>query len=154
MRNKSSRPKTSRSLSQRLLSGEFSARRPRLSVEQLEDRIAPVGDLVYQAIDATPLTLQLTTDEVVQIVNTNAPTTVLASKPLNEITEGVRIEGAGHDVRLTIDASVPEVTGGIEFDAGSGTNTLIGPALENIWTLTGTGTGHLQSPEFLHYSGV
>ena len=79
-------------------------------VETLEDRIAPAG-LQYTAIDTTPLALRLTGPDL-QVVNTTSPSQVLASAALSDITSGVRIEGAGFDVNLTIDASVPLVGGG------------------------------------------
>ena len=59
-----------------------------LSFEVLEDRITP-ADLIYTAIDHTPLTLRLAGADL-QVVNTTNPSQVLAFKALSEITTGVR----------------------------------------------------------------
>src|SRR5262245_25114234 len=126
----------------------------RLRVEELEERIVPTGDLPYQAVDATPLTLRLLGADL-QVVNTNNPSQVLASKPLLDITTGVHIDGAGFDVNLTIDASVPTtVGGGILFDGGTGTNTLIGPGPDTIWHVTGAGSGDVGGPLFVRFTSV
>jgi hypothetical protein len=130
-----------------------SGRRPRLVVERLEDRIAPAGDLLFRATDATPLTLRVVGEDF-QIVDSEASFTVLASSPLAAITAGVRIEGASHDLHLTIEASVPQVRGGIQFDAGTGTNTLAGPGVDSTWHVTGPGAGHLHGPDWLSFPGV
>src|SRR5690349_552535 len=94
-------------------------RNRRLCVELLEDRITP-ADLTYTATGNTPLTLRLV-GPTLEIINTTN-SSLLASKALAGVTTGVRIDGAGHDVNLTIDASVPQVPGGVQFVGGSGTN--------------------------------
>src|SRR5262249_10519340 len=93
-------------------------RRVRLGLELLEERITPVGDFRFQASGAGALTLRQAGGDL-QIVDTDAPSVVQAAKPLSDITGGVRIEANGFNVNLTIDASVPQVVGGITF-AGSG----------------------------------
>lgn len=134
--------------SRRRAAGAF-VRRQRL--EELEARILLAGDvgddtreLLYTATSATPLTLrQVGTD--LQVVNTTNPAVLFASKPLSEITIGIRLEGANFDVSLTIDASVTEIAGGVLFVGGSGTDTLLGPAAEADWVLDGPGTGLLST---------
>ena len=111
-----------------------------MGVELLEDRRLLAGDLLFQATESGNLTLRLSAGDV-QIVDTSAPATVFASKPVSDITAGVRIEGNTHDVNLTIDASVPQITGGILFAGGTGTNTLTGPDADTDWTITGSGSG-------------
>ena len=66
---------------------------------------------------------------------------VLDSRPLADIDAGVRIEGTGYDVNLTIDPSMPQVAGGVLFVGGSGTNTLLGPNVNTDWILNGAGAG-------------
>src|SRR5262245_9750039 len=127
--------------------------RKRLLVELLEDRLAPAS-LEYLAADNTPLTLRLSEpNQLLQIVNTQAPTQVLASQPLAAIP-AVRIAGNGLDTQLTVDASVPALADGIDFVGGAGTNTLIGPARDVTWTVTGDGEGHLGDAGFLRFRGV
>ena len=112
----------------------------RLAVELLENRLLLTGDLLYQATEPVALTLRLS-EGTVQIVDTSQPATVLASKPLNEITAGVRIEGNTFDVSLTIDASMPPVIGGIVFAGGTGNSTLTGPDADTDWIVSGLGSG-------------
>ena len=69
-----------------------SKRRPRLSLESLEDRIAPVADLLYKAVDATPLTLRLS-GGALQVVSTATPSQVLASRDLGQISDGATVGG-------------------------------------------------------------
>src|SRR5262245_212542 len=83
------------------------------AIEILEERLAPAGGLIYEAISAAPLTLRLS-GGTLEIVNTTT-SGVLASKALADITTGVRIEGDGYNANLTIDDSVPAVPGGIQF---------------------------------------
>ena len=114
-----------------------------LAVELLEERLAPAGGLLYEATTAAPLTLRLT-GNTLEVVNTNT-SGVLASKALADITTGVRIEGDGFNVNLTIDDSVPVVPGGVVFAGGAGTNTLIGPDALTTWNLNGADLGTLTS---------
>src|SRR3954468_24023463 len=90
----------------------------RLRVEELEDRIAPAA-LNYKATDGTPLTLQLFgTAQLLQIVNSQTPTKVLASQSLANTTS-VQIDANGFNVQLTVDTSVPQVSQGIVFLGGT-----------------------------------
>lgn len=125
-----------------------------LQIEQLEDRIAlDANGLFWQAVDATPLLLREANDQL-QIVNRDAPGQVLAAVPVGAVTGGVVIEGASQDVSLTIDASVPVLPGGVLFRGGTGSNTLIGPAVDTRWHITGPGMGDLGGPNFVRFSGV
>ena len=64
-------------------------------------------------------------------------------------------QGNGHNVSLTIDASLPaNVPGGVLFDGGSGTATLIGPDADRTWDITGPGTGDLGGSSFVRFTGV
>jgi hypothetical protein len=129
-------------------------RTPRLFVEELESRLAPsAGPLVFQASEDSSLLLRLSKQDL-QFVNLNSSQQVLASVPLTTITAGVQIDGNGHDVRLEIDQSVPQIRGGILFVGGSGTDTLIGPARDTNWHITGAGAGDLDNPGFLRFQGV
>src|SRR5262249_57036474 len=69
----------------------------RLQLEQLEDRITPAGSLLYQALDDTSLLLRLAGADL-QIVNADAPSVLLASKALGDITDGVTVPGNGYNV--------------------------------------------------------
>ena len=82
-----------------------------LALETLEERVTP-ADLVYTATAVSPaaLTLLLAGPDL-QIVNAAVPTQVLASKALTTITTGVRIDGAGFNLNLAVDAGVPQVGG-------------------------------------------
>ena len=111
-------------------------------IQRLEDRTLLSAAMLFQAIDATPLTLQVAETEL-QVVDTNSPETVLASAVLSELTAGVTIAGNGYDVDLTIDVSVPAVSGGILFAAGTGTNRLFGPGGDQTWNVTGDGAGDI-----------
>src|SRR5262245_23286622 len=85
----------------------------RVLIEHLEDRLMlDSRSLLYQAADARPLLLQLSGDRA-EIVNADSPSEIIVSRPLRDISSGVRIDGAGYDVRLTIDRSVPQIPGGI-----------------------------------------
>ena len=128
------------------------ARGRRLAIENLEARITP-ADLVYSAVDHTSLTLRLDGPNL-QVVDTTNPLQVFASKPLSEVVTGVRIDGAGFNANLTIDASVPQVGGGVLFAGGSGTNTLVGPGRDTTWRVTGADEGHLENPGFVRFTGV
>ena len=66
-------------------------------MEWLEDRLLLTSALEYLAKDATPVTLRLDSN-VLEIVATGNPGTVLASKILDDIQQGVTIEGNGQDV--------------------------------------------------------
>jgi hypothetical protein len=112
--------------------------RKRLVLESLEDRLL-LSTLAYNAVDSTPLTLLLAGNQL-EVVQTANPSTVLASNKLNQ-TSAVQIGANGFNVSLTIDASVPTISpGGVQFDGGSGTATLIGPNTTNTWHITGTGS--------------
>ena len=125
-----------------------------LGVETLEDRITP-ADLVYSAIDHTPLTLLLNGANL-QVVNTAIPSQVFASKALSAITTGVFIDGSGFNVNLTIDASVPAVGGDVQFVGGSGTNALRGPNASTEWVVSGIGAGtaSAESGAVVEFQGV
>src|SRR5215207_8836037 len=125
--------------------GSKQGRRRPLLVESLEHRITPVGELAFTAVDSTALTLRMTGNDL-QIVKTATPSVVLAARPLGEITSGVRVEGAGFNVGLTIDATVPPVGGGVRFVGGAGTNTLFGPNAPAEWILGGTDAGTVTRP--------
>src|SRR5262249_52895660 len=129
-------------------------RRMRLCLELLEERLAPAaGELLYQATGSMALLLRASGSNI-QVVYADSPSTVLASRSLFEITDGIHIVGNGFNVGLTIDVGVPQVRGGIFFDAGSGTNTLTGPGVDSTWHVTGPGAGYLGSPDFLRFAGV
>src|SRR4029079_13431732 len=88
-------------------------------LEALEDRTLLASSLVYQAVDDTPLTLLLAGGKL-EVVQTANPKAVLASNLLKDVTAGVQIHGNGHNVPLTIDASLPSgIPGGVLFDGGS-----------------------------------
>ncbi len=127
--------------------------RKRLTLEFLEDRRMMAGNLDYQAVASTPLTLRLASDDL-QVVDSNNPSIVLASELLSDITGGVHIEGNSFDVNLTIDVTVPPVPGGIVFDGGSGTNTLLGPNDDTTWHITGPGSGDLDGTSVVSFSSV
>ena len=116
-----------------------------------------LSGLVYQAVNATPLTLLLAGNNL-EVVQTAHPNTVLASNRLNQTTTGVLVQANGFNVNLTIDASLPtNVPGGVLFDGGSGTSTLVGPNANNTWDITGIGSGDIGGPadvQFTHLSNL
>ena len=125
-------------------------------LENLEDRVL-LASLVYQAVDSTPLTL-LQSGNKIEVVKTANPNSVLASTNLNQITGGVLVGANGFNVSLTIDASLPTgVPGGVLFDGGSGTSTLLGPNANNTWDITGLGSGDIGGPtdvQFTHLTSL
>jgi hypothetical protein len=125
----------------------------RLHREQREDRITPAGGLLHQALDDTPLLLRRSGTDL-QIVKADEPSVLLAARALGDITEGVTVAGNGHSVALTVDASVPPVSGGILFAGGSGTNELIGPGVDTNWHVTGPDAGDRGGVSFLRFTGV
>jgi hypothetical protein len=62
-------------------------------------------------------------------------------------TSSVIVTGAELDDRLTIDGSFPSSLP-ISFHGGMGTNTLIGPAADSTWTITGPDAGSVGSVQF------
>ncbi len=64
----------------------------RLGVALLENRLLLAGDMLFEATAPGTLLLRLSGDDV-QIVDAGMPTTVLAAKALDDISDGVRIEG-------------------------------------------------------------
>ncbi len=80
---------------------------------------------------------------------------MLASTAVANIRNGVVISGNGQNLNLTIDASVPtNLGGGILFDGGTGTTTLIGPDRDTTWDITGPGAGDLGGAAFVRFTGV
>jgi len=79
---------------------------------------------------------------------------VLASEALSDIDGssgyGARIDAAGFDMTLRIDASAEAagIAGGIVFVGGAGTSTLVAPDLANTWTLAGEGSGDVGTVTF------
>jgi hypothetical protein len=65
---------------------------------------------VYRATDPSPLTLRLASGDL-QVVSTTNASIVLAPKPVSEIAGVDRIDGAGYDADLTIEASLPQFAG-------------------------------------------
>jgi Ca2+-binding RTX toxin-like protein len=90
-----------------------------LQLEPLESRIAP-ADFSYQAINAIPVTLRVDSNQI-QIVNSLDPTQVQKQQALAD-TDSVHI--TGNNFQLTIDGSVPFISGGIDVDGGTGSSTL------------------------------
>ncbi|MFO0930932.1 MAG: hypothetical protein U0736_28540, partial [Gemmataceae bacterium] len=123
-----------------------------LTLEALEERLAPAANpLFYQAVADAPLQLTLVNGQL-RVVDPTDAQIVLAAQPA-ATTGQVVIRANGHAVRLTIDASVPRLAGGIAFD-GSGNSTLVGPAGDQTWHVTGSGSGDLGGPGFVTFTGV
>ena len=119
------------------------APRPGLLLERLEDRLAPAGtELLYAATDGTPLTLRLANGNLQLVPTANPSAQPLAQQALS-LTSDVLVKGAGYDVRLTIDTSVPAVSGGIVFQGGSGPTALVASNAANVWTVNGAASGDL-----------
>jgi hypothetical protein len=49
---------------------------------------------------------------------------------------------------------VPALAGGILFEGGSGTNTLLGPGRDTTWHVIGAGAGDVSSPSFFRFTGI
>ncbi len=125
---------------------------PRLVLEWLEERILLSEDLLYSAVDNRALTLK-SSGGLLEVVPTADPSTVLASRSISLVQSGVEITSAGFGVNLTIDTSVPQVSGGILFD-GSGTSVLSGPGVDTTWEVTGAGKGWLGNSGYVRFQGV
>ena len=131
----------------------------RFTFEPLEPRLllsATPLDIDLGTLAKTDVQLrvleQSSTETVVQLVDNateNAP--VLVEKDLDEVSN-IRITGSGSDETLTIDASLLTAlnnntanTVNITFDAGGGSDTLVGPDGDSDWTHDGT-TWKLSGP--------
>ncbi len=140
--------------SKRSKTAKRSRKNQELALERLEDRMVLAADLVYSALAAGPsdLTVQVS-QGMVQIVETDDPTNVLAEKERSQFTgDGVQINGGGVDVELTIDSTAATITQGIEFVGGSGADTLNSELSSPTWTLSGANSGTVDS--LVTFSGV
>jgi hypothetical protein len=135
-------------------------RRRSLRFEALEPRLLLSADLTYNAVASGDLTLRASDLDgigTLELVVTDEPGVVLASQAIASIDGssgyGARIDAAGHDITLRIDASaeLAGIAGGIVFVGGDGTSALAGADLENTWLLAGEGSGGVGSVSF---SGV
>jgi hypothetical protein len=135
-------------------------RRRALRFEALEPRLLLSADLTYSAVASGDLTLRASDVDgigTLELVDTASPGVVLASRTIIDIDGasgyGARIDAAGHDITLRIDASaeLAAIAGGIVFVGGDGTSVLAGADLANTWTLAGAGSGGVGSVSF---SGV
>jgi Ca2+-binding RTX toxin-like protein len=126
-------------------------------VQVLEERTLLSADLLYSAVDNTPLTArvaQVANVDTVQVVETGNTSNVLKSRPLADFMDngGLEIQAGTHDVVLTIDDTAATIKGGIHFDGGTGNSTLIGPGGNQTWGITGSDTGTIGS--FLSFQNV
>ena len=121
------------------------------------------GDLMFAAVADGDLTLRLDPEDaaVVQVID-DASGAVLSEELLSNLDGesgfAVRIEGAGYDVDLSVEAQVLQSAeilgaGGVVFDAGTGENTLKGPDASNVWRISGEGSGDLDDG-VMRFSGV
>jgi hypothetical protein len=46
------------------------------------------------------------------------------------------------------------VAGGIVFEGGTGTNTLVGPGVDTTWHVTSAGAGDVAGPSFVGFTGI
>jgi len=129
-------------------------------LEVVEPRLLLSADLSYTAVGAGDVTLRLDDVdgvETVRLVDTADDSIVYASVARAGIDGtsgyGARIDADGFDLTLRIDASVEQASlaGGILFVGGSGQDTLVGPSLDSVWTISGEGSGQVGSVTF---SGV
>jgi hypothetical protein len=136
----------------------FRDRRPRHVLEPLEPRVLLSADLSYIALADTDVTLRVEDvggTEMLQLVDSNDPSLILASESLSEIDGssgfGARIDANGHAVNLTLDDSVQggRVRGGIVFDGGDGTSSVTGPEGGATWRITGDGAGQVGDLAFI-----
>ena len=79
------------------------------------------------------------------------PSVVLAPRSAHH--RGGDGRGNGHNVALTVDASVPQVQGGYCLPATRDEHA-IGPAVDATWHVTGRGAGYLRSASLLLFTGV
>ena len=122
-----------------------------LGVVQLEDRITP-AQFVYQAAAAQDARLEVVGGQI-RLVDAQNPQQVLASQPVATTTDAL-IRATGNDVRLTIDASVPRLAGGVVFEGWGGSSVLAGPGYDASWHVTAPGGGDLVDSGFVRFSGV
>ncbi len=134
--------------------------RRRHALEPLEPRILLSADLSYVALADADLTLRLDQSagsEILQLVDTQDPSIVLASQDLSAIDGtsgfGARIDANGHAINLTLDGSIHEgmVRGGILFQGGAEDSSVRGPENGAEWHLTGNGAGRVAD---LVFTGV
>ena len=72
---------------------------------------------------------------------------VVTTRPLDEVSS-LRITGGDADDAFTIDASVAALEIDVLFDGGAGSDTLIGPAPDTTWSVTGAGAGTVSGISF------
>src|SRR4026209_1364822 len=134
--------------------------RRRHVLEPLEPRIPLSADLSYVALADADLTLRLdhsAGSEVLQLIDTQDPSIILASQDLSTTDGtpgfGARIDSNGHTINLTLDGSIREgtVRGGILFQGGEADSSVRGPGEGAEWHLTGTGAGKVAD---LVFTGV
>ncbi|CAN5310786.1 hypothetical protein BH11PLA2_BH11PLA2_26960 [soil metagenome] len=103
-------------------------------------------------MDNTPITLRVL-GPLLKVVPTNISGTVYAQEPLSTVS-GAVLTSNSFDVQLTVDASVPQLSGTIQFLGGIGNTTLVAPGGNNDWHLFGSGNGNLRNPGFVTYTNV
>ncbi len=132
--------------------------RPRLKrkllFETLEPRLLLSATPFYTAAasqGAVDLTLQLQEQggiETLQLLD-SASGSVKVSAALSSLSGPIEIAGSGFDDVFRIGSDLGAITGGIVFDAGEGTDILIGGASDTTWNITGENAGNSGSVEFL-----
>src|SRR6266581_9034216 len=119
----------------------FEALEPRLllSSQPLSFAAAAAADLAVRLVDDITPRLEI-------VDNSGTQPQVLASQALAD-TSAVEIQGSSGNDRLTIDASVP-LTLAIHFAGGAGADTLVGPAADSTWHVTGVNAGTVGNVTF------
>ncbi|MFV2067372.1 MAG: beta strand repeat-containing protein, partial [Pirellulales bacterium] len=117
-------------------------------LEPLEPRVLLAAQYLF--FDATPseigFDLRLTTDGTdLQLVDAGGD--VLQAQSLVDNNGIVMVVGSPLDDSLTIDSSVAPLVQVI-FDGAEGVDSLVGPAIDSTWYITGRGTGQVGNVSF------
>jgi RTX calcium-binding nonapeptide repeat (4 copies)/Beta-propeller repeat len=87
----------------------------------------------------------------VQIVDT-ATGAVLRSRPVGDTTAVVIVGAKSVNTKLTIDASAASVP--VTYTGGSGGDALVGPNLDNTWTVSGVNAGKVGNVTFTNVESL
>ncbi|MCA9020053.1 MAG: cadherin domain-containing protein, partial [Planctomycetaceae bacterium] len=82
----------------------------------------------------------------IRILETGTSNEIVPSHAFDKITD-IQIIGNGNDNILRIELSSADIAsiGGINFNGGAGTNTIVAPNQDNDWVIDGTNSGSLLS---------
>lgn len=134
-----------------------SAQRPRPKArrflfEPLEPRLLLSATPFYTAAAAqagVDLTLRLDNQGGVETLELlDSAHGVLSSAAVSSLSGPVEIFGSGFADTLTLASDLGAIAGGVLFDGGAGTDTLVGPGSDTVWSITGADAGSVSGVGF------